>query len=262
MDVCKEIRMEYKDIAREIRMTVLTMIYKAQVSHIGSNFSIIDVLTVLYEKLDPKKDMLIVSKGWVAASVYALGVRKGYMPQEAIDTFCQEGSKYIGLLEPMNMFGAQFAGGSMGYGAPFGVGVALAKKMKGEGGNVYVVMSDGEMAIGTTWESALIAAHHKLDNLVVIVDNNGFQAMGTTKHILDTGILERKFWEFGFEAVTIDGHDYDSLEPAIQFRGDRPRVIICDTVKGKGVSFMENENEWHYRHLDQEHYELAAKELG
>lgn len=253
--------MDYANKATEIRKTVLSMLFKAQTSHIGSNFSCIDILTVLYEKLDPKKDKLVVSKGWVAASVYALNVSKGYMPQEALDTYCQDNSKFIGLIEPLGYFGCEFAGGSMGYGLPAGVGFALAKKIKDEEGKVYVLMSDGELAIGTTWESALIAAHHELDNLVVIIDNNGWQAMGKVEDVLKThpGCFS------GWNIAQFDGHDFEAIEYALNANGefkDKPICLRANTIKGKNVSFMENNNLYHYKQLSQTEYDEAKKELN
>ena len=255
--------------ANEIRKTVLSMIYKAQVSHIGSNFSCIDILTVLYSHANFKTDRLVVSKGWVAASIYALNVKYGLMPQQAIDTFCDGESPYIGLIEPLGVFGAEIAGGSMGLGLPGAVGLALAKKLKGEEGTTYVLMSDGEMQCGTTWESALIAAHHKLDNLVVIVDYNKLQAMGKTNEILNINPLCNKWATFGWMVMEIDGHNFSQIEPNIKQQigldllkqglrvqdfDQKPWAIIADTVKGKGVSFMENNNLYHYKNLSEEEY--------
>ncbi|MDO8663590.1 MAG: 1-deoxy-D-xylulose-5-phosphate synthase N-terminal domain-containing protein, partial [Candidatus Wildermuthbacteria bacterium] len=154
----------YKEIAKQARIKVLDLIYRAQVSHIGSNFSCIDLLTVIFENADLDKDKIILSKGWVAASLYYFLWRKGRITKEELDSFCRPGSKFIGLAEPI-IPEIPAAGGSMGFGLPFGVGFALAKKLKKENGKVFVLMSDGEMQIGTTWESALIGAHHKLDNL-------------------------------------------------------------------------------------------------
>lgn len=250
-------------IAKEIRKTVLDMIFRAQVSHIGSNFSCIDILTVLYSKMDTKKDKLVVSKGWVAASVYALNVKYGYMPQEAIDTYCDGVSKYIGLIEPIGYFGCETASGSMGLGLPTAVGLALAKKLKGEEGNVYCIMSDGEQQIGTTWESALIASQHKLDNLVVIVDYNKLQAMGKVEDILNIEPLAKKWESFGWTVKGIDGHDFRELEIYLSFAypKDKPVIIICDTIKGKGVSFMENDNLFHYKAPNEKEYEEALREL-
>ena len=186
--------MNYVEQAREARKAVLRMIYKAQTSHIGSNFSCIDLLAVLFDKMHPEQDKFICSKGWVAASVYYFLAQKGIILKEDLERYCAPDEReYIGLIEPRGKFGLEFAGGSMGYGLPAGVGYALTKKQKGECGHVYVLMSDGEMQIGTTWESAMIAAHHELTNLTVIVDYNGFQAMGRVHDILSLGDLHQKW---------------------------------------------------------------------
>jgi transketolase len=260
---------EYKKIAAGARKKVLEMIYKAQSSHIGSNFSCIDLLTVIFEKANLDKDLkedrdrIVVSKGWVAAAIYVFLARKGIIPEEDLNHYYKNGSKYIGLVEP-NVRGIEAAGGSMGIGFPFGVGFALAKKIKKERGNVFVLMSDGEMDCGTTWESALIAAHNKLDNLLVIVDANGLQAMGRTKEVLNTEPLKDKWESFGWEVREIDGHNFEEIEKALgssAIEKGRPLVVVARTVKGKGVSFMENNNLYHYKAPSEEEYQKALKEL-
>ena len=257
----------YKEIAREVRKTVLRLIYQAQTSHVGSNFSCIDILTVLYgianidKDLKEDRDRIVVSKGWVAAAMYTFLARKGIIPKEDLETYCKDGSKYIGLAEP-NVRGVEAAGGSMGFGLPFGVGFALAEKIKKEKGKVFVLMGDGEMQIGTTWESALIAAHHKLDNLVVIIDFNGLQAMGKVKDILNVEALKEKWQAFGWDAREIDGHNFEEIEKSITAPEEgKPRVVIARTIKGKGVSFMEGNNIWHYKAPSDEEYQKALKEL-
>jgi len=172
-------------------------------------------------------------------------------------------SKFIGLAEPI-IPEIPAAGGSMGFGLPFGVGFALAKKIKKENGKVYVLMSDGEMDCGTTWESALLGAHHKLDNLVVIVDFNGLQAMGKVKDILNIEPLKDKWQAFGWQVREIDGHNFEEIEKALtdsSSEKERPMVIIARTIKGKGVSFMEGENIWHYKAPSDEEYQKAMNEL-
>jgi len=259
----------YKKIAAEARRVVLRLIYQAQTSHIGSNFSAIDMLAVLYNIADIDKDLkedrdrIVISKGWIAASAYYFLAEKGIIPKEDLETYCKEGSKYIGLVEPY-VRGIEAAGGSMGFGLPFGVGFALAKKIKKEKGKVFILMSDGEMQIGTTWESALIAAHHKLDNLFVIVDFNELQAMGFVKEILNIEPLKDKWKAFGWEVREIDGHNFEEIEKALvgpALGKDKPVVIIARTIKGKGVSFMENNNEWHYRAPEKDEYDRAMQEL-
>lgn len=245
---------KYESLATDARVAALTMIYEAQSAHIGSNLSCIDILTVLFEKMDLTKDKIIFSKGWAAASAYHFLAQKGVIPKEDLSRYCKPGEEqYIGLVEP-TVPGIHFAGGSMGYGLPAGVGFALSKKMKGEEGVVYVLMSDGEVAIGTTWESLLLARQHKLDNLVVIIDHNGLQAMGKVDDVLKISIP--------FKYSTVDGHDFEALDKLFDEKTtDTPRIIDAITTKGKGVSFMENNNLYHYKPPSKEEYEKALSEL-
>jgi len=257
----------YKEISTEARKKVLELIWKAQTSHIGSNLSAIDILTVLYGIADIDKDMkedrdrIVVSKGWVAASVYYFLAKIGIILEKDLQTYCQEGSKYVGLAEP-NVRGIEAAGGSMGFGLPFGVGFALAKKIKKEKGRIFVLMSDGEMEIGTTWESALIAAHHKLNNLTVIVDFNKLQAMGKVKDILNIEPLKDKWKAFGWDVLEINGHDFKAIEKSLTSSTKKPRIVIAKTTKGKGISFMEGNNIYHYKELSDQEYQKALKELN
>jgi len=261
---------KYKEIALETRKTVLRLIYQAQTSHIGSNFSCIDILTVLYGIADIDKDLkedrdrIVISKGWVAATVYAFLAQKGIIPKEDLETYCKDGSKYVGLVEPY-VRGIEAAGGSMGYGLPFGVGFALAKKGKKEKGKVFVLMGDGEMQIGTTWESALIAAHHKLDNLFVIVDANELQAMGKIKGILNIEPLKDKWKAFSWEVREIDGHNFEEIEKSLinpPINKEKPIVIIAKTIKGKGWKRAENNNLFHYKAPSEKEYKEAMDELN
>ena len=252
--------MDYALIANEARKKVLSMIYEAQVSHVGSNFSVIDILTVLFEK-KTKDDLVILSAGWKAAAFYYFLAKKGFIKEEELDTYCKEGSRLIGLTEP-NVPGVHFAGGSMGLSLPAAVGFALAKKMKGEEGTIYVIMSDGELQCGTTWESALIAAHHELDNLVVIIDHNGYCAMGKTKDILDA-YFPAKDWSYSL----VDGHDHGALEARFEgkfFNGEEigPKVIFAGTTKGYPISFMSNNNTFHYKAPSIDEYKQAMVELS
>jgi len=258
---------KYKEIANKTRKAVLSLIYRSQTSHIGSNFSCIDILSVIYDiadidsELKQDRDRIVVSKGWIAASMYYFLAEKGIIPKEDLETYCKEGSKYIGLAEP-NVRGVEAAGGSMGFGLPFGIGFAIAKKLKKEKGKVFVLMGDGEMQIGTTWESALIGAHHKLDNLIAIVDFNKLQAMGKVKDILNIDSLKEKWEAFGWEVKEIDGHNFEEIERSLAMPSEgKPVMIIADTIKGKGVSFMEGENIYHYKALSDEEYQKALREL-
>lgn len=247
---------DYKQIATESRKKVLELVYKAQTSHIGSLFSCADIFAVLFEKIDLDKDKFILSAGWKACMLYYHLWRKGRITLDELNSYNQEGSKFIGLTEPIHP-DIPFAGGSMGMGLPAAVGFALAKKLKGEEGTVYCLMSDGELAIGTTWESILIATQHKLGNLVVIVDRNRWQAMDRTENILPVDAI--------LNIPGINGHDYKNLELALTHDhgfGETPIYLICNTIKGKGVSLMENNNIFHYKAPTEEEYNLAMKELN
>jgi transketolase len=257
---------DYKKTANEARKAVLDLIYKAQTSHIGSNFSCIDILSVLYDIAEVDKEMkedrdrIVVSKGWAAAAVYYFLSEKEIIPKEDLKKYCEKGSEYIGLVEP-SVRGVEAAGGSMGFGFPFGVGFALAKKVKSEKGKSFVLTSDGEMDCGTTWESALIAKHNNLDNLTVIIDHNGLQGMGEVKKILDIDPLKEKWQAFGWEVKEIDGHNFEQICQALTSNSEKPLAVIAKTVKGKGVSFMENDNLWHYKAPSEEEYKKAMEEL-
>ena len=256
------------------------MIYKAQSSHIGSNFSCIDILTVLYsiinldKELKEDRDRVIFSKGWAAASAYYFLADKGVISHEGLDSYGDSDTGMFGLVE-RGVRGIEASTGSMGHGLPIGVGIALASKRSSSPFTTYVLMSDGEMDCGTTWESALLASHHKLDNLVVIVDYNKLQAMGEKRDILNIEPLFDKWRAFGWSVSKTDGHNHENLEidlnaagknsthlASIYYEPGKPRVLICNTTKGKGVSFMENNNLWHYKNISDEEYQLACEELS
>ena len=248
---------DYAKIAQELRREVLALVHKGQTSHIASNFSLIDIVAVLYENLQPF-DEVIWSKGWASALYYIIGIRQGKLNREEVfNTF--PNFPYLALLEPPIH---PIATGAVGHGLPFSVGLALAKKMKGEEGVVYCILSDGELNEGTVWESAMLAKHHQLNNLVVIVDQNGWQAMGKTSDVLDVN-PEKIFKGFGWLATTINGHDHKQLESSLTYQqgSDLPWALICNTVKGKGVSFMQNHLLYHYKHVDDETYQKALSEL-
>lgn len=256
----------YKELARQLRVTVIKMISKAKSSHVGSCFSSADLMTVLYDKADLSlveggitKDIVVV-KSWNAANVYACLVRKGLLPQEAIDRYGEEGTPWTTILDNIPPY-IPAGTGAMGYHLPFSVGFALAKKVKKEEGTVYCLISDGELNIGSTWESLALAKHHKLDNLVLIIDKNGWQAMSSTEEVLDMESIDVKLMSFGWQVQTIDGHNYQEIESALKLRLNKPKAIIANTIKGKGVSFMENDNLWHYSHVNDAALEDALKEL-
>lgn len=259
---------DYKTIASNARKKVLEMIHKGQTSHVGSNFSCMDILAVLFSKLNldknfaPDRDRFVLSKGWVAAALYYFLSEKGVIPKEDLEEFGKEGSKYIGLSEP-EVRGVEVAGGAMGHGLPIALGMALAAKRGGESWKTYVLMSDGELDCGTTWECALLAAQQKLDNLTVIIDYNGFQAMGTKKEVLDMEPLAEKWRAFNWDVIEVDGHDYAQIESALNSKPEtlNPKIIIAKTTKGSGghtkCDIFENKLEWHYKTVDNDIYEQA-----
>lgn len=262
---------DYKKIANNARKKVLEMVHLAGTSHIGSNFSCIDIMAVLFQKLNLDKnlkddrDRFILSKGWAAAALYYFLSEKGVIPKKDLKTYCQPGSKYIGLAEP-DVRGVEVAGGAMGHGLPIALGMALGAKLSGEKWKTYVLMSDGELDCGTTWECAALAAQHELNNLIVIFDCNSFQAMGMTKEVLNMEPLAYKWKAFNWDVLEIDGHNYNqiekSLENKLREKTKKPLVIIARTTKGKGVSFFEGKLEWHYKNVDKENYTKALSELN
>lgn len=250
-------------LAKESRIKCLELVYRAQTSHIGSLFSCADLFAVIFSKIDLDKDKFILSAGWKACMLYFHLWKKGRITEEELNSYCQAGSKFIGLAEPVTK-DVMIAGGSMGLGFPGAVGLALAKKLKKEEGLVYVLMSDGEMQCGTTWEAALVAAHHQLGNLVVIVDRNNLQAMGKTEEILRINPLGSKWMSFGWHFRSVDGHDYGQIESIMIVPKDQlqPTVVVAETTKGKGVSLWENNNLWHYAQIKEDDYKYALSCLN
>lgn len=249
---------DYKTKAKEARIAILKMVHKAQTSHIASNFSCVDIATVLYENLKAD-DVVVWSKGWAAASIYYFNAKYGLGPQEAVDSFPNE--PYFGLAET-TVRGVHVNGGSVGHGLSVAVGMALGKKRTGEKGIVYCIMSDGELNEGSVWEASAFAAHHKLDNLVAIIDKNGWQAMGKTEDVVNINPMNA-FSGFGWYSIKIDGHNLHDIEYAVEQTGiDKPLVIVAETIKGKGVSFMEDHLLFHYKNVDDETYQKALKELN
>lgn len=248
--------MDYKEIARQARIKVLDLIYRAQTSHVGSNFSAIDILTVLFEKMDLDKDRFILSAGWKAASLYYFLWRKGRITEKELNSYCMPNSKWIGLAEPVHK-DIIYAGGSMSQGLAAGCALAWSKKKRNQDGKVYVLESDGGMQAGITWEAAWFADQHKLNNLVLIIDKNGFQAMKETDKILSMKRLKQKLQAFGWRVFEINGHDYKEIETALNVNSGTPFCVIANTIKGKGIPMWENNNLWHYAQIKDEDYQYA-----
>lgn len=264
---------QFEASANAARKKVLEMIHKGGTSHVGSNFSCVDIMAVLFARLrldkdlKPDRDRFVLSKGWAAASLYYFLSEKDIIPKEDLETFGKDGSKYLGLSEP-EVRGVEVAGGSMGHGLPIALGMALGAKRAGEDWKTYVLMSDGELDCGTTWETALLAAQNQVNNFAVIVDSNGFQAMGEKKDVLNMEPLADKWRAFNWDVAEIDGHDYAQIDEALSRLGktDKPLMIIARTVKGSGghtkCDIFERKLEWHFKTIDQPTYEQALALLN
>jgi len=259
-----------------LRRHIVRMAYAGNSVHLGCAFSIVEILAVLYSRFlafdpvdadSPDRDYMILSKGHGIMALYACFREIGRLPQEALDKYFSDGSLLHGLCE-WKVPGCEVSSGSMGHGLPIAAGIALGLKRRGKTDqNVYCLVGDGEMNEGPMWEALLFAAHHKLDNLTVIVDANGFQAMGPTSAVMNLEPLAAKFRSFGFETRECDGHDTAALEKNLLSLTKEnaiavPKALIARTVKGKGVSFMEGDNAWHYLRLDAETKARALRELG
>jgi transketolase len=252
-------------LSADIRRTVIDQSYRAHVGHIGSALSISDLMAAVLGEAaldgDNERDRVVLSKGHAALALYAGLHQLGRLEPGAIDTYCGDGS-LLGVHPEHGLDGVDFCTGSLGQGLSLGAGAALAAKRQGSGRRVFVIMSDAELNEGSTWEAAMFAAQHGLDNLTLLVDVNGQQALGYTKEILDLGSVQEKLADFGWDAAAVPGHDQDALAAALlRPTSGRPRALVADTTFGYGVSFMESKIEWHYLPLDEETYPLALADL-
>jgi transketolase len=264
----------YQKLASQIRRSALYMVHKANASHIGTCLSVADILAVLYSgilRVDPARpdwpdrDRFILSKGHGCAALYAVLAERGFFPKEWLDTYCQDGAHLAGHITHHNVPGVEVSTGSLGHGLPIGCGMALAGKHDNQPYRVFALLSDGECDEGSNWEAALFAPHHHLDNLIAIVDYNKIQSFGTVREVLDLEPLAQKWRAFGWAVREINGHDLEQIEDALKsvpFKIGRPSCIIAHTVKGKGVSFMENQLAWHYKSPNDEQLKRALTELG
>lgn len=242
--------MVLEEKARMIRRETLALAMSTKHAHIAPAFSIVEILVALYEEVLKNDDKFILSKGHGCLSLYIILRQHGLNPTIS------------GHPDLESAQGIECTTGSLGHGLPIGTGMALARKLKNKEGNIYVLMSDGECQEGTTWESMLIASHHKLDNLTIIVDYNKMQSLGKIEDILSLDSLKEKFEAFGCNVIEIDGHCIPEIVSALTERPcGKPRVIITHTTKGKGVSFMENKPEWHNRLPNPEELKVAYKDL-
>ena len=262
-------------IANNVRMDILEEVYNAKSGHIGGAFSIADILTVLYfnemnidAKISdsPDRDRLVLSKGHAAAALYAVLAEKGYIDKEELKTFRNIDSNLQGHPDMNKVPGVDMTTGSLGQGLSAANGMALSSKLDSRGYRVYCILGDGELQEGQVWEAAMTAEKYQLDNLCVIVDANELQLTDSTMNVkgINYNDIEQKFRAFGFQTVVIDGHNIESIIRALtiaEMTKGKPTAIICKTIKGKGVYFMENQVDWHGKAPNDEEYEIAVKEL-
>ena len=257
--------------ARQYRRDVLDMLYACQSGHPGGSLSCVEMLQALYENVmrydpkDPKwpeRDRFVLSKGHACPTLYAILADKGFFPREELKNLRQLGSFLQGHPDMNKCPGIDASTGSLGQGASWAVGFALAGKRPGHDFKVYCVTGDGESQEGIIWESAMAAAHYHLDNLTILLDHNGLQIDGPNDKVMDLGDICAKYEAFGWETITVDGHDVDAITEALKRpTSGKPRFICCNTIKGKGVSFMEDQVGWHGKPMDQAAYETAIREL-
>ena len=267
---------ELKEIARKVRIDALKAIYNAKSGHPGGSFSVTEILVALYfdeMNIDPKnpkmdgRDKLVLSKGHAVPALYAVLGERGYYDVEEMMSLRQLGSHFQGHPNMHKCPGIEMSTGSLGQGFSAAVGMAIANKIDGKDGFVYAVTGDGELQEGIIWEAALQAANRKLDNFIAIVDRNGLQIDGDVDKVKKVNPIDEKFASFGFNALTCDGHDVESLFAAIDAAkankgSGKPTVIVASTHKGHGVSFMEDQAGWHGKAPNAEQFEAAIKELG
>ena len=268
--------MEYKELARkanEVRKGIITAVYSGQSGHPGGARSSADLYTFLFEEemkvdpknpLDPERDRFVLSKGHACAGLYAAMAVRGYFPVEELKTFRKLGSRLQGHPSMHYLPGIDMSSGSLGQGISAAVGIVLGAKLQGKKYRTYTLLGDGELQEGQVWEAAMFAAAKALDNLVVIVDNNNLQIDGPITEVNSPYPIDKKFEAFNFHVITVNGHDFDQLRTA--FKNARctkgvPTAIIMNTVKGKGVSFMENQVGWHGKAPNEEQYKTAMADL-
>ena len=268
-----EKKLALSKIATRVRMGIIEGVYHAKSGHPGGSLSSADILTYLYfEKMninpenpsDENRDRLVLSKGHAAPVLYSVLANRGYFDTEMLSTLRHVGSILQGHPDMKKIPGVDMSSGSLGQGISAATGMALSAKHFGNDYKVYTILGDGEIQEGQVWEAAMFASHKKLNNLTVIVDNNNLQIDGSIDAVNSPYPIDEKFKAFGFEVIVIDGHNFDEIEAAFEKAGtfDRPLAIIANTVKGKGVSFMENQVGWHGSAPNEEQYNTAMAELS
>ena len=262
-----------EEISKNIRRNIVEMVYSASSGQPGGSLSITDILTVLYfhemnvninNPKDEDRDRLVLSKGHCSPALYAVLAEKGYFPKEDLKTFRKIDSYLQGHPDMKKIPGVDMSSGSLGQGLSVSNGMALAGKLDKKDYRVYCVMGDGEIEEGEVWEAAMTSSHYKLDNLCVIVDNNNLQIDGKINEVMSPYPIDKKFESFGFNVININGHDFNEIITALETAKkikEKPTVIIAKTIKGKGISYMENEASWHGKAPNEEQYNIAIEEL-
>ena len=262
-----------KSLSNKIKIESLKMVYRSGGSHIGSALSFVDIISVLYSDImnfdpknpgDPNRDKFILSKGHGCSSLYACLAIIGFFDLNKLKTYGKNGSTLMNHVSH-KVPGVEFSTGSLGHGLPFSTGIAKALKIKKKVSNVYVLIGDGELAEGSNFEAMLFASHHCLDNLILIIDYNNLQSLTTVDKTLNIEPINSKFLAFGWDVFCVDGHNHQqiriALENAKNANNSKPKVIIANTIKGFGVSFMENKVDWHYKSPNETELKEAFKEI-
>ena len=248
-------------VLKRTRARLLRMHYECRVGHIGGNLSALDIMLCLHHTIMGSRDTFVLSKGHSVGALYATLWSLGRLSDEDLDQFQRDGTRLCGHPPAEGVPGIQFATGSLGHGQAMAAGLALGKRLRGEPGRVFCLTSDGEWNEGSCWETAIFARQRRLGNLTLIVDANGLQAFGTTREVADLEPLVDRFRAFGLAATEVDGHDQRALARSLAEATGGPNVVVARTVKGHGVSFMENRMEWHYLPLSEAQYGQARAEV-
>ena len=252
-----------KEILQKARLRLLKMHFESGVGHIGGNLSSLDMLLTLHHRVMGADDQFILSKGHAAGALYITLWSLGRLTEEQLLTFHQDHTKLGGHPVPHGIPEIPFAIGSLGHGLGLAAGLALGRKLRRQPGRVFCLLSDGEWNEGSNWESLIFIAHHHLREVILLVDMNGLQGFASTVEVANLGSLANKLREFGFEVREVDGHDPAAIEQALSTpRQDRPMALLARTIKGHGVSFMENKMEWHYLPMTAEQYQMAVEEAN
>lgn len=254
--------MALKLIQKEIRKSILRVSSSSKTSHVGSALSCVDIIMVLYKYFIKKNNIFILSKGHACLAYYCVLEKFGFISSKILKSYGKNNSILMSHVSH-KVPGVEFSTGSLGHGLPFATGRALAEKIDKTNNNIYVLISDGELNEGTTWESLLFASFHNLDNLFVVIDYNKIQSLDLTENILKLEPLNKKFKSFNCNVLNIDGHSIEQIYRSLSKKNkNKPCIIIANTIKGKGVSYMENKIEWHYKYPDKNKLKLAIKELS